>query len=155
MSHPQDLPLREQARLIANGSLDPAQLLEETLARIEHRNGGLNAIVETFPDRSREMLAAAPPGPLHGVPLTIKDMFALPWRGYRNGSGHPLAPAAASGPFRRLRDAGAVIVGVDNMHELGVRAGAQPVGPRSLHGRVIERISGGGGRAAGGRLGRK
>jgi Asp-tRNA(Asn)/Glu-tRNA(Gln) amidotransferase A subunit family amidase len=119
-THPQDLPLREQARLIADGSLDPAELLEETLTRIEQRNGAFNAIVDTFADESRRMLAAAPAGPLHGVPLTMKDMFALPWRGYRNGTRHELATAAASGPFRRLRDAGAVIVGVDNMHELGL-----------------------------------
>jgi Asp-tRNA(Asn)/Glu-tRNA(Gln) amidotransferase A subunit family amidase len=120
MTHPQDLSLREQAQLIADRSLDPGQLLEDTLARIDERNGRLDAVADTFPERSREMLAAAPPGPLHGVPLTIKDMFALPWRGYRNGTRHELAPAAASGPFRRLRDAGAVIVAVDNMHELGL-----------------------------------
>jgi Asp-tRNA(Asn)/Glu-tRNA(Gln) amidotransferase A subunit family amidase len=120
VTHPQDLSLREQARLIADGTLDAAQLLEDTLARIEERNGPLNAVVATFPDESRAMLAAAPDGPLKGVPLTIKDMFALPWRGYRNGTRHELGPRMASGPFRRLRDAGAVVVGVDNMHELGL-----------------------------------
>jgi Asp-tRNA(Asn)/Glu-tRNA(Gln) amidotransferase A subunit family amidase len=120
MSHPQDLSLREQAGLIAGQELDPAELLDATLERIAERNGPLNAIVATFPDQSRAMLAQAPPGPLHGVPLTLKDMFALPWRGYRNGTRHELGAPAASGPFRRLRDAGAVIVGVDNMHELGL-----------------------------------
>jgi Asp-tRNA(Asn)/Glu-tRNA(Gln) amidotransferase A subunit family amidase len=66
------------------------------------------------------MLADAPAGPLHGVPVTVKDMFALPWRGYTNGTRHQLSAPVASGPFRRLRDAGAVIAGVDNMHELGL-----------------------------------
>jgi Asp-tRNA(Asn)/Glu-tRNA(Gln) amidotransferase A subunit family amidase len=120
VSHPQDLPLREQARLIASGDLDAGELLDATLARIEERNPALNAIVATFAEHTRGMLGAAPPGPLHGVPLTIKDMFALPWRGYRNATSRELGPATASGPFRRLRDAGAVIVGVDNMHELGL-----------------------------------
>jgi aspartyl-tRNA(Asn)/glutamyl-tRNA(Gln) amidotransferase subunit A len=120
MSHPQDLPLREQARLIDAGELDAGELLDATLARIEERNGSLNAVVETFPEEAAEMLAAAPDGPLHGVPVTVKDMFSVPWRGYRNGTHREIGAATASGPFRRLRDAGAVVVGVDNQHELGL-----------------------------------
>ena len=120
MAHPQDLPLREQARLLAVGELDASELLEATLGRIEQRNPPLRAVVATFPEESRAMLAAAPPGPLRGVPVTVKDMFSLPWRGYRNGTRHELGAASASGVFRRLRDAGAVVVGVDNQHELGL-----------------------------------
>jgi len=121
MSAGLDLSLRGQAAAIAAGELDPAELLEATLARIEARNPALNAVVETFPERSREMLAAAPPGPLHGVPIVIKDEWPLPWRAQRFGAAEMLAPAAPgeSGPYRALRDAGAVIVGVGNMHELG------------------------------------
>jgi aspartyl-tRNA(Asn)/glutamyl-tRNA(Gln) amidotransferase subunit A len=120
LSHPQDLSLREQAALIADGSLDPAELLEATLARIDERNATLRAVAATFPQESRRMLELAPGGPLHGVPVTVKDMFSLPWRGYHNGTAHELGARVASGPFRRLRDAGAVIVGVDNQHELGM-----------------------------------
>lgn len=120
MSHAQDLALREQARLIAAGELDAGELLDATLARIEDRNPALNAVAEVFPERSREMLDGAPEGPLRGVPVSVKDMYSLPWRGYRNGTAQEISPAAASGPFRRLRDAGAVIVAVDNMHELGL-----------------------------------
>ena len=118
--HPQDLSLRGQAALIAAGELDPGELLEATLARIEQRNPGLCAVVATFPEQSRAMLASAPPGRLRGVPATVKDMFSLPWRGYRNGTRHELAAPSASGAFRRLRDAGMVVVGVDNQHELGL-----------------------------------
>jgi aspartyl-tRNA(Asn)/glutamyl-tRNA(Gln) amidotransferase subunit A len=116
-----DLPLREQATAIAKGDADPAELLDETLARIEQRNPAINAVVETFPERSREMLAAAPPGPLHGVPLVIKDEWPLPWRAQHFGAAELLAPTAPgeSGPYKALRDAGATIVGVANMHELG------------------------------------
>jgi aspartyl-tRNA(Asn)/glutamyl-tRNA(Gln) amidotransferase subunit A len=116
-----DLGLREQAAAIASGDADPGELLAATLARIEQRNPTLNAIVETFPERSREMLAAAPPGQLHGVPVVIKDEWPLPWRAQRFGAAELLAPTAPgeSGPYRALRDAGAVIVGVGNMHELG------------------------------------
>jgi Asp-tRNA(Asn)/Glu-tRNA(Gln) amidotransferase A subunit family amidase len=121
MSAPLDLALRGQAAAIAAGELDPAELLEATLGRIEERNPPLNAVVETFPERSREMLASAPRGPLYGVPIVIKDEWPLPWRAQRFGAAEMLAPAAPgeSGPYRALRDAGAVIVGVGNMHELG------------------------------------
>lgn len=121
MSEALDLSLRGQAAAIAAGEADPAELLEAAQTRIEERNPALNAVVETFPERSREMLAAAPPGPLHGVPVVIKDEWPLPWRAQRFGAAEMLATTAPgeSGPYRALRDAGAVIVGVGNMHELG------------------------------------
>jgi Asp-tRNA(Asn)/Glu-tRNA(Gln) amidotransferase A subunit family amidase len=121
MSPALDLSLREQASAIAAGEADAGELLEATLRRIEERNPAINAIVETFPERSREMLAAAPPGPLHGVPVVVKDEWPLPWRAQRFGAADMLAPATPgeSGPYRALRDAGATIVGVGNMHELG------------------------------------
>ncbi len=121
MSEPLDLGLRAQAAAIAAGELDAGELLDAALARIEQRNPALNAVVETFPERSRGMLAAAPAGPLHGVPLVIKDEWPLPWRAQRFGAAELMAPTAPaeSGPYRALRDAGATIVGVGNMHELG------------------------------------
>lgn len=116
-----DLTLRGQAAAVAAGEADPGELLEAALARIEQRNPAINAVVETFPERSREMLAQAPPGPLHGVPIVIKDEWPLPWRAQRFGAAEMLVPTAPgeSGPYRALRDAGATIVGVGNMHELG------------------------------------
>ncbi|HEY8810454.1 MAG TPA: amidase, partial [Solirubrobacterales bacterium] len=116
-----DLGLSAQAAAIAAGDVDPGELLDAALVRIEERNPALNAVVETFPERSREMLAAAPEGPLRGVPVVIKDEWPLPWRAQRFGAAELMAPTAPgeSGPYRVLRDAGAVIVGVGNMHELG------------------------------------
>jgi Asp-tRNA(Asn)/Glu-tRNA(Gln) amidotransferase A subunit family amidase len=121
MSEPLDLSLRDQAAAIAAGEADAQDLLETALARIESRNPAINAVVATFPERSREMLAQAPAGPLHGVPVVIKDEWPLPWRAQRFGAADMIATPAPgeSGPYRALRDAGAVIVGVGNMHELG------------------------------------
>src|SRR3954451_1845020 len=93
VSHPQDLSLREQAAAIAAGELDAGELLDATLARIEERDTDLNSVVARFPDESRRMLEAAPRGPLHGVPVAVKDMFALPWRAPRDGSPHEQIPA--------------------------------------------------------------
>jgi len=127
-----DLTLRGQAEAIASGEADAAELLDAALARIEERNPAINAVVETFPERSREMLDSAPKGPLHGVPVVLKDEWPLPWRAQRFGMAEmptPVAPAE-SGPYRALRDAGAVIVGVGNMHE----AGASSTGNVSVYG---------------------
>jgi Asp-tRNA(Asn)/Glu-tRNA(Gln) amidotransferase A subunit family amidase len=119
--HPQDLSLREQARAIAEGELDATELLEATLARIEERDPPLRSIAESFASESARMLSEAPEGPLHGVPVAVKDMFALPWRAPRDGCTKNLfgIGPGESTIYRRLRDAGAVIVGVTNMHELG------------------------------------
>jgi aspartyl-tRNA(Asn)/glutamyl-tRNA(Gln) amidotransferase subunit A len=118
-----DAGLAEQARAIASGNADPRELLDATLARIEQRNPALNAIVDTFPEESRRMLDAAPHGPLYGVPIAVKDEWPLPWRAERLGAAAPLGPAprpGESGPYRALRDSGAVIVGIANMHEYGM-----------------------------------
>lgn len=119
--HPQDLSLAEQARAIAAGELDATELLEATIARIEERDAELNSIVDVSPSDSARMLSEAPEGPLHGVPVAVKDMFALPWRAPRDGSTRNLTgvDAGESAVYRRLRDAGAVVVGVTNMHEHG------------------------------------
>ena len=118
-AHPQDLGLRAQADAIASGELDPRELLLATLERIEERNGPLNAIVDTFPEQSEQMLSSAPRGPLHGVPIAVKDMFRLPWRGPRDGAPREALPPGESGVYRALRDAGAVIVGITQMHFWG------------------------------------
>jgi Asp-tRNA(Asn)/Glu-tRNA(Gln) amidotransferase A subunit family amidase len=116
-----DRPLGEQAAALAAGEANGPELLDETLARIEERNEAVNAVVETFPEHSREMLDAAPEGPMRGVPVVIKDEWPLPWRAERFGAAELFTPTAPgeSGPYRALRDAGAVIVGVANMHEWG------------------------------------
>jgi Asp-tRNA(Asn)/Glu-tRNA(Gln) amidotransferase A subunit family amidase len=76
----------------------------------------------------------------------IKDEWPLPWRAQRFGAAEMLAPSAPgeSGPYLALRDAGAVIVGVGNMHELG----AGSTGNLSVYGPArnpwnVERCPGG------------
>jgi Asp-tRNA(Asn)/Glu-tRNA(Gln) amidotransferase A subunit family amidase len=142
-----DLTLREQAAGIASREIDAGELLDACLARIEERNPELNAIVATFPEESRKMLDEAPDGPLHGVPVVIKDEWPLPWRAERVGAaavpGVKTEPGE-SGPYRALRDAGAVIAGVANMHELG----SSSTGNTSVYGAAhnpweLERCPGG------------
>src|SRR3954447_23488753 len=86
------------------------------------------------------MPGEAPEGRLHGVPVAVKDEFQIPWRGPRDGTEREILPPGESGIFRRLRDAGAVVVAVANMHyKGGGSTGAQsPPGPaaQSACGRV-------------------
>ena len=119
MTHPQDLSLRDQAAAVASGELDADELLRATLERISERNAPLNSVVATFPEESERMLAEAPDGPLRGVPVAVKDQFQIPFRAPRDGTAQEMAPPGESGIFRRLRDAGAVVVAVTNMHYLG------------------------------------
>jgi indoleacetamide hydrolase len=142
-----DLSLRDQAAGVASGEIDPSELLDECLARIEERNPDLNAVVATFPDESRRMLDEAPEGPLRGVPVLIKDEWPLPWRAETVGAASVPGvrlERGESGPYRALRDAGAVIAGVANMHELG----SSSTGNTSVYGAAhnpwdLERCPGG------------
>ena len=119
MSHPQDLSLRDQAAAVASGELDAEELLRATFARIEERDGALNSVVVRFPEEARQMLADAPQGPLHGVPVVVKDMFRLPWYAPTDGAPSEALPSGESAVYRRLRDAGAVIVGIGQCHFWG------------------------------------
>ena len=157
MTHPQDLSLREQAAAVASGELDAQALLAATLERIEERDGPLNSIVASFPEESERMLDAAPRGPLHGVPIGVKDMYALPWRAPRDGAPSEALPAGESGVYRQLRDAGAVIVGVTQMHfwgggSTGHVSAYGPVGNAWNAEHVGGGSSGGSGAAVGARL---
>lgn len=157
MTHPQDLSLRGQAAGVASGDLDPRDLLSATLARIEERDGPLNSVVARFPQEAERMLADAPAGPLRGVPIGVKDMFRLPWRGPRDGSPREVLAAGESGVYRRLRDAGAVVVGVTQMHfwgggSTGHLSAYGPVGNAWNAERCGGGSSGGSGAAVGARL---
>jgi len=116
------------AEQIRRGELSPVELLEAHLARIDELNPRLNAFVQVDvePARREARLADAAVrnreklGPLHGVPLSIKSSLqvaGLPWE-----SGTKLRAgtvAERDAPLvTRLRQAGAIILGVTNAPEL-------------------------------------
>lgn len=120
MSHPQDLTLRQQAEAVRRGEISAKELLDATLERLRERDPSVNSTPVLFDELSQVQISQAPAGPLYGVPITVKDMYALPWRAARNGTVHNMIPASASGPYRNLRDAGLIVVGIANQHELGM-----------------------------------
>jgi Asp-tRNA(Asn)/Glu-tRNA(Gln) amidotransferase A subunit family amidase len=119
--HDRRLGLAGQADAIATGELDPREVLDTSLRAIAAFEPALGAVVDVFEAEARDMLAVAPRGRLYGVPLTLKDMLAVPWRAPRDGTGAAIDPpgAMASAVYERLRADGALIVGMTNMHQLG------------------------------------
>jgi amidase len=118
-------PAAEVAPLLRDRRLSSRELTEALLARIEAVNPRLNAVVQLRAEEALAEAAAADEaaarggelGPLHGVPITVKDCFdvaGLPttW-GNPAFAGHRAAADATL--VRRLRQAGAVIVGKTNV----------------------------------------
>lgn len=115
--------------LLRTGELSSAELLEASLDRVAALNGELNAVVALDVDRARGAARAADDahargewlGPLHGLPMTVKDVFET--AGLVTTSGAPeLAghvPARDADAVARLRAAGAVIYGKTNVPRYG------------------------------------
>ncbi len=116
-------------RMLANGEVTSVQLVEQYLARIEayDRAGPrLNSIVRVNPaargtaaELDRERAASGPRGPLHGIPVLVKDNYNttdMP----TTGSSVALAdfvPNAAATQVEKLVAAGAVVLAKTNLHE--------------------------------------
>ncbi|HEX8995284.1 MAG TPA: amidase family protein [Ktedonobacterales bacterium] len=116
------------AASIARGEVSAVEAVEASIARIEAVNPALNAVVVRRYDAAREEARVAderrargePLGPLHGVPITVKECFEL--TGTPATYGLPSrAQALATEDDRyiqRLRAAGAIIVGKTNVSQL-------------------------------------
>ncbi|MYI76118.1 MAG: amidase, partial [Acidobacteria bacterium] len=114
---------------MTDGRVTSRELVAQYLARIEaydHGGPGLNAMIaingralDEADALDRERIASGPRGPLHGVPLLVKDNFDVAGMPTTAGS-IALAewyPPDDAFQVARLREAGAVIIGKANMHE--------------------------------------
>jgi amidase len=118
-------PASELVRALRDREISSRELLEQYAERVEGINPALNAVVTTDLERARAEAAAADEatargqevGPLHGLPITIKDSFET--AGMRTTSGFPdlagYVPARDADAVARLRAAGAVIFGKTNL----------------------------------------
>jgi amidase len=118
--------LRRTAELIASGEVSSAELVDAALARIDAAQPDLNAfrVVRHEAARAEAAAADAAPrdgrGPLHGVPIAIKDDMDLEGECTAFGCEGTFAAKTADGEAaRRLRAAGAVIVGKTTSPEFG------------------------------------
>jgi len=132
VTEPCDLSAVEARRLIGRKSLSPVELLESCLARIEAINPAVNAMTAMDTERARAAARAAeqavmrgdPLGPLHGLPLGVKDLEET--EGLRTTWGSPIfrdhVPTRDEHMVANLRRAGAIVVGKTNVPEFGLGA---------------------------------
>ena len=121
------LPLSEQAERIGRGELSPLELTEAYLERIARFDDGLKAFVTVRGDEAlaearaaeAEIRAGKGRGPLHGIPVGVKDQMLID--GVRvTGGSRVLADFVADRDatvVARLKRAGAVLLGTLNTHE--------------------------------------
>ncbi len=121
MPEPFELSLSAAAAAIARGDLSPVELIDSTLARIQRLDPRVLAWARLRPEDARreaqrltELQAAGTIlGPLHGIPVGIKDIFYT--AGVETSCGSPIMagfiPTYDATAVSRLRQAGAVIVG--------------------------------------------
>jgi amidase len=118
----------ETARLVAGGEISARDVTEQALARIAERDRELNAFSALLVDaaiaeaeeRDAALAAGGPAGPLHGVPIAIKEEIDVAGTVTTfGGNGNSTPVTADAEVVRRLRVAGAVVIGKTTMPEFG------------------------------------
>jgi aspartyl-tRNA(Asn)/glutamyl-tRNA(Gln) amidotransferase subunit A len=126
---------------LKTGAVTSLQLVDDAITAIAERDGDLNAFITVVSEPARTRARALDSeraqgkcrGPLHGVPVAVKDLFYA--RGIRTTGGSKLfedfIPSFDAAVVERLETAGAVIVGKTNLHELayGVTSNNPHFGP--------------------------
>jgi aspartyl-tRNA(Asn)/glutamyl-tRNA(Gln) amidotransferase subunit A len=127
MGEPVMLTIEEFGRRLRAGETSSVEATEACLRAIDKDNSRLNAFILVMADEARraardadaDLAAGRDHGPLHGVPISVKDLFdikGLPTSAAsRVREGH--LAAADAHAITHLRHAGAVIVGKTNLHE--------------------------------------
>jgi aspartyl-tRNA(Asn)/glutamyl-tRNA(Gln) amidotransferase subunit A len=118
------LTIAEASRQLASRSITPLQLTNAYLARISSQNKALNAYITVTADLARRearTLGDRSKGALWGIPIAHKDL--LETKGVRTTAGSRLfdnnVPANNAAIVQQFEDAGAVMLGKTNTHELG------------------------------------
>ena len=122
--------IAEAARLIKAGEASPTDLVRTAAERIAGIDGELNCFIGFDADAAlaaakiaeKEIAAGGARGALHGVPVALKDLFAVSGMPLTCGSRilENFVPGYDSGVAERLRRAGAVIIGKNNMDEFAM-----------------------------------
>lgn len=130
MADPSQLSLGEASRAIAAGALSPVALAEAYLERIAALDGELHSYLLTLPDAAlaaartaeAEIKAGRRRGPLHGIPIGLKDIYKT--RGIRTTAGSRVyethVPDEDAESWVRLREAGAILLGKQETHEFAI-----------------------------------
>lgn len=117
----------ETSELLRKGTVSPVELTNECLARIEHLNPALNAFITVTAESALNQASQAEGeirrgkwrGPLHGIPLALKDLIDT--AGVLTTAASLMfkdrIPTEDAEVVRRLKIAGAVLLGKQNLHE--------------------------------------
>jgi len=117
------------ARQIRTKAISPVALVDAVLRRIEALQPTVNAFITVTADEAREaarraeaaVMAGGDLGPFHGVPFSVKDLLFT--QGIRTTMGSLIfadqVPAEDAVPVRRLREAGAILIGKTTTPEFG------------------------------------
>lgn len=128
------------ARAIKEKEVSPVEVTRQLLERIDSVDGKLNAFITVLSEESlaaasrseKEILANEPKGPLHGVPVGLKDIIYT--RGIKTTMGSEIfndyVPDYDATVVEKLKGAGAIIVGKLNTHQFAYG----PTGDRSYFG---------------------
>ncbi len=126
------MPAHEQAALVADRTLSPIDLVEESLSRLAELDPSLHAVSTPDHDGAREtarrqekaLASGETLGPMGGVPVLVKDLIAV--RGMRMTGGSPAYRDFIADQddvvVERLRAAGAIVLGKTNVSEMGYTA---------------------------------
>jgi aspartyl-tRNA(Asn)/glutamyl-tRNA(Gln) amidotransferase subunit A len=124
------LPIHEAARLLERREISPVELTQAHLERIQRLDPHLNAFLTLTPELAlqqarqaeTEIMSASYRGLLHGIPLGLKDLYET--GGIRTTAGSTFfgsyVPEADAVAVQKLKQAGAVILGKLNMHEIAL-----------------------------------
>ncbi|MCY6381090.1 amidase family protein [Hoeflea prorocentri] len=133
----------ELATLISDGRISAREAVTAAVDRMRERNGAINAVVDDLGDEAiaeaktldEALKSSGPVGPLHGVPVTIKENVDQTGRATPNGvSAFKDIIAPADSPVvRNFKQAGAIVIGRTNTPEFSFRATTD----NELHGRTF------------------
>jgi aspartyl-tRNA(Asn)/glutamyl-tRNA(Gln) amidotransferase subunit A len=124
------LTIRGVSDLIKKKEISPVELIQAVLKRIEEVDGKLNSYItllgdhaiESAKEAEKEISSGTYLGPLHGVPIGLKDIFVM--KGVRTTCGSKILenfiPPYDATVTQRLKNAGAIIVGKNNMDEFAM-----------------------------------
>ena len=153
MMVPDQRHLCVMATALRNGELSAVQASTQCLERIARHDGALHSFITVEHEaalRTAQLLDTAAQsgqslGPLHGVPLAVKDLFQRSGKSTTAGSTVYRQPASTDAAvITRLRQAGAVLLGTLNMDEFAAGGtGMNPHFGRSCNPWDLERITGG------------
>jgi len=127
-----NLDIAGLAKAIEAKQISPVEVCESYLARIDALNPSLHAYISVYPELALDAARAAEGeiqagtyrGPLHGVPLAVKDLFQV--AGMVRTCGSKIIDEGVaetdSTCVARLKDAGAVMLGLLNLHEFALGA---------------------------------